>query len=97
VGHIHLRVEEIAPTEAAAADTTESMQTILTLVKSMDNAAGGTPVDPQMQSMVDSILVERHSDRAILTATIPTPLLEHMLNSPQDMRVMPVPGAEAHR
>jgi hypothetical protein len=50
-----------------------------------------------MQSMVDSILVERHSDRAILTATIPTPLLEHMLNSPQDMRVMPVPGAEAHR
>ena len=41
IGKIHLRVEEIAPSDAAAADTTESLQTILVLVKSMANTGRG--------------------------------------------------------
>lgn len=92
IGHIHLRVEEIAPNESAAADSTESLQMLLTLVHSLESSGGVQPFDPDMRSFLDSMEVVRHEDRAVLTATVPTPLLEHLLNSPSDMRAVPGAG-----
>lgn len=94
VGHIHLRVEEIAPSEAAAADTTESVQTVLRLVRTMEDSAGGAHFDEPTRAMLNSIKVERHSNNAVLTATIPTALLQHALDSPQEMRSLPAPGSD---
>lgn len=94
VGHVHLRVEEIAPTERSAADTTESLQTVLTLIKSMENSGVIQPTDQQTRALVNSISIERNGERAILTATIPTSLLQHWLASPEDIRATPLPGAE---
>jgi hypothetical protein len=85
-GHIHLKVEEIAPTESAAADTAESMQSVLTLVKAMDAADQNGPFDPQTRSLLTSINVERHETRVVLTATVPAALLEHWLDTPQELR-----------
>lgn len=93
VGHIHLRVEEIAPSEAAAADTSESVQTVLRLVRTLEDSEGGGRFDQPTRAMLNSISVERHSNKAVLTATIPTALLQHALNSPQDIREMPAPGS----
>ncbi|MGC2637329.1 MAG: hypothetical protein WA294_09135 [Acidobacteriaceae bacterium] len=93
VGHVHLRVVEIAPTERAAADTTESLQTILTLVKSMESGGGNQPFDEQTRTLVNSIAVERHGREAVLTATVPTALVEHMLNSPPEMKELPLGDA----
>jgi hypothetical protein len=97
VGRIHLRVEEIAPTDAAAADTTESLQTILTLLKSLQSSGGGQPIDPQVQSLVNSVAVERHGNRAFVTAIVPTELLQHLLNSPQEMSALPIGGNEPQK
>ncbi|HEX4006880.1 MAG TPA: hypothetical protein VHX60_11960 [Acidobacteriaceae bacterium] len=94
VGRIHLRVEEIAPTDAAAADTTESLQTILTLLKSLQSSGGNTPIDPQMQTVVNSVTVERHGNKAVVTATIPSELVQHVLASPQEMSALPLAGRE---
>lgn len=97
IGKIHMRIEEIAPNDAAAADTTESLQTILVLVKSMENAAGpagGQPAfDPDVRAFINSVDVERHRNQAVLTATIPTALLQRMMNTPQDMKKMGVPDS----
>lgn len=97
IGKMHMRIEEIAPSDAAAADTTESLQTILVLVKSMENAAGPaggqTAFDPDVRSFINSIEVERHRNQAVMTATIPTGLVQSMLSAPEDLKKMGVPDS----
>jgi hypothetical protein len=90
IGKVHLRVEEIAPSDGAAADTTESLQTILTLVKSMANTGVSEPFDADARTLINSIAVERHRNQAVLTATIPTGLLQRVMSSPQDLKSLPV-------
>jgi hypothetical protein len=92
IGKIHLRIEEIAPNESAAADSTESLQMLLTLVHSLETSGGVQPFDPEMRGFFDSMDVVRHDNRAVLTATVPTPLLEHMLNSPSEIKALPGSG-----
>jgi hypothetical protein len=84
---------QIAPTDGAAADTTESLQTILVLVRSMANSAGTSSYDPETRSMINSISVERHRNEAVLTATIPAALVQRTISDPQQFRALPVPQA----
>lgn len=97
VGHISLKVEEIAPTERAAADTTESLQTILTLLKSLETSGGNQNFDEQTRALVNSMTVERHGNQAVLKATVPTSLLERMLSTPQDVQQFSLPGGGAKK
>jgi hypothetical protein len=92
-GHIHLKVEEIAPNERAAADTAESVQTVLTLVKAMQAANVNGPFDAETRSLLSSIDVQRHETRVQLTAVVPSALLQHWLDSPQEMRLETDAGA----
>lgn len=95
IGKIHLRVEEIAPTDSAAADTTESLQTILVLVKSLQNTPGNQPFDADTRAFLNSISVDRHRNRAVLTATVPTALVQRLMNAPQELRAAPLPSSAA--
>jgi hypothetical protein len=95
IGKIHLRVEEIAPSDAAAADTTESLQTILTLVKALQNSGVSQPFDAETRAFLSSAAVERKENRVLLTATVPPAMLEHLLNSQQDRKTMPMAGGDA--
>lgn len=92
-GHIHLKVDEIAPNERAAADTAESLQSVLTLVKALESASINGPFDADTRSTLSSVKVERDGMRVQLTATIPATLLQHWLDSPQQMRLAAEPGA----
>jgi hypothetical protein len=91
IGKVHLRVEEIAPNDGAAADTVESLETILVLVKSMANTPGAGTYDTDARALINSIVVERHRNEAVLTATLPTALLQRAMNHPQELKVLPVP------
>jgi hypothetical protein len=93
IGKMHLRVEEIAPTEGAAADTTESLQTILVLLRSLENTNAAAPFDPSTREFLNSINVDRHGDRAVLTATVPTAMVQRFLSTPANLRPLP-PGDE---
>ena len=93
IGKIHLRVEEIAPSDTAAADTTESLDTILVLVKSMANTASATPFDSDTRTMINSIAVERHRNQTVLTAVIPTGLLQRAMSSPRELKTLSVPNS----
>ncbi|MGC2618988.1 MAG: hypothetical protein WA414_08115 [Acidobacteriaceae bacterium] len=97
VGHIRLKVEEMAPTERAAADTTESLQTILMLVKGIENSGDAQVFDANMRALLASVDVERRSNEVLLTATIPVGLLEHMLDAQEETKPVPVPAPAAKK
>ncbi len=78
VGAVHLRIEQIAPTEQAAAEATRSLGALLALFKSMEHIRPEVPGDVAMGQVIDSLKIEQHKDRAVLTGTIPVELLQQM-------------------
>jgi len=80
-GALHLRVDEIARSEAEAAESTQSLTTLLNLFRSLQTAQQPTPRTPSdvaMRQFTESILIEQHKDRTTLTATIPTETLRKL-------------------
>ncbi len=68
-GSIHLKVEEIAPNDETAQHTVETMTTLLGILRGVQSAQPAqTPGAEAMRKLVDSIEVQRHKDRAVLTA-----------------------------
>ncbi len=82
LGSLRVRVEEIAPSQAAAAATTTAAQNLLGLlslaVRSVQNNAGSR----DYAALLDSATVEQHKNRTVLTATVPLTLV-HQLTSSQ--------------
>ncbi len=81
LGTLHLRIEQIAPSDADAARATEMLRTLLTLLKTVQQTQtqmqpGGS--DPALQQMTDSMKIEQRRDRAILTANIPLELVKQL-------------------
>jgi hypothetical protein len=72
-GSIHLKVEEIAPNDETAQHTVETMTTLLGILRGIQSAQPAqTPGAEAMRKLVDSIELERHKDRAVLTAAATT-------------------------
>jgi len=72
-GSVHLRVEEIAPTEDAAAHTVETITGLLNLVRGFQSAQPAqTPGAQALRALMDSVQLEHHKDRAVLTAVAST-------------------------
>jgi hypothetical protein len=77
-GTVRLRVEEIAPTEKDAARSTEALSTLLALLRSLQRASNDTPRDAAVMQAIESIKIEQHKDRAVLTASIPLDLVKQI-------------------
>jgi len=77
-GSVRLRVEQIAPTEADAARSAESLSTLLGLFRSIQRLQQGTPADATMAQAIDSLKIERHGDRAVMTGNVPIDLLKQL-------------------
>jgi len=81
VGTLHLRIEQISPTEADAARAAATLNTLLGLFKSIQQIQPRNPSDAAFLQMVASLKLEQRKDRAVLTATIPTQLLQQFAGS----------------
>jgi hypothetical protein len=87
VGALHLRVEQIAPTEAEAARSVNALgglvhliQAIQPKVEAQSDAADAAAV----RQFTGSIKLEQHKDRAVLTANLPLGLLRSLsVDSPR--------------
>ncbi len=85
LGTLHLRIEQIAPTEPDAAHATETLTGLLALVKSVERTQ--MQMQPQTSSnaafreLTDSAKIEQHKDRAVLTANIPLELVKQLTSS----------------
>ena len=78
---LHLRIDEIARDEAEAAQTTGSLNALLSLARNLQQIQQPTPRTPDdaaIRQFMDSLAIVQHKDRAILTATIPTEVFKHL-------------------
>jgi hypothetical protein len=81
VGALHLRVEQIAPTESEAAQSTEALGNLLHLVQAIQpkvEAQSDKPDAAAERELMASLKIEQHKDRAVLTANLPTELLKKL-------------------
>jgi hypothetical protein len=82
LGTLHLRIEQIAPTDTDAAQATTTLATLLTLGKSIEQTESQmhpkAPPDAEIRELISSAKVEQHKDHAILTANIPLDLVKKL-------------------
>jgi len=79
---LRLRIEDIAPTNADAARATETLTTLLSLFKTVQQAQARTSSDAALREMTDSVKIEQQKDRAVLTASIPLDLIKQLTAAP---------------
>lgn len=98
LGTLRLRIEQITPNEADAVKATDTLNTLLALVKSVQQVQAqmqtgshpgtqsgmqaGTQTDADFRKLTDSARVERHKDSAMLTANIPLELVKQLASEP---------------
>lgn len=90
LGTIHLRIEQIATTDAEAARATETLASLLTLMKSVQQAQAQIQphptTDAAFRELTDSTKIEQHKDRAVLTANIPLELVKQLAAPNTDLQ-----------
>jgi hypothetical protein len=80
LGSLRLRVEEIAPSQAAAAATTTALQNVLGLLSAAMSSIESNPANQNYRTMLNSATVEQHRNRAVFTTTIPLDLVKQLTN-----------------
>jgi hypothetical protein len=81
LGNLHLRVEEIAPSQAEAAATTNSLQSMLGLLSAAMTTVGNNPQSKDYRTLIHSAAVTQHGSRTVLTATVPVDLVKQLAGS----------------
>ena len=74
-GTLHLRVEELAPSENEAQQTATNLSTILNLIRGFTPGTG-TPQDVALHQAVESLKVEQKKSRVVLTGSVSPTLLQ---------------------
>src|ERR1700723_1606473 len=82
LGTLHLRVEQITPTDTDAAHATATLATLVTLGKSIEQTEAqlhpNAPPDAGVRQLINSAKAEQHRDHAVLTANIPIDLVKRL-------------------
>ena len=79
LGAIHFRAEAFTQNEQAAEQLTTQANTFLGIFQSAEVSASGHTPDPDIKSALESLKVEQHKDRAVLTAKLPVALIRKMV------------------
>lgn len=88
-GALRLRVEEIAPTDGAAMNTAEGLDTMLSLLRTLEHSLPGNQGNPEIQGVLNSMKVDHHGNRAVVTATVPDSLLQQIVATPSRLGATP--------
>jgi hypothetical protein len=80
LGALHLRIEQVAATDADASRAVETLTTLLVVLKSVQQTQmqmhPNMPSDAEIHELMNSAKIEQHKDRAVLTANIPLDLVK---------------------
>jgi hypothetical protein len=90
-GLVHLRVEEIAPSETIAAAQKAALQTILDLSRMLANPLGESPSNHGLKEVLKTAEVTQNHDRVIVKAAIPASALSSITSGAAQMAA---PGAQ---
>lgn len=89
-GKTKLRVEEFAPTPEDASKSADAIGNLLYFARGLENMARPDATHTDLVALLNSAQVTHRKDRAFFTATIPTSLLEKLMNSPVDLQTAPI-------
>ena len=81
IDSLHLRVEQIAPSEGDAGRSAEALSSLLHLVQLIQpkvEAQSDAGDAAAVREFTSSIKIEQHKDRAVLTASVPVELLKQL-------------------
>src|ERR1700744_1383314 len=93
-GALHLRVEEIAPTELAATVSSDALNTMVAIGRAAENNLPSAMTNADIRDLLNSTDIEHKNDRAVVTATLPIALLQKLVTAPNSLRSLPQPGAK---
>jgi hypothetical protein len=79
---LHLRAEAFS-TEEEAQNLTDQVSAFLNLFHAAENSVATRETDPDLKAFFDSLRIERHGNRAVLTAAIPPGFLRKVVGEPQ--------------
>ncbi len=88
-GALRLRIEEIAPNGAAATLSADSVSGLVSIAKTAENALPNAFTNPDTKTLLNSVAIEHHNDRAVVTATIPLGLLRKITPAPESQPSSP--------
>lgn len=71
LGAVHLKAEAFTGSEDDAKRATDQIKTYLALFSSAEISVSGHGSDPDVKQFFNSLKVEQHSDRTVLTAIVP--------------------------
>ncbi len=77
-GSLHLRVEEIAPSEEKAASQATAIATLVTLARGFTMPLGDNPANNGLKELVKTAEVTQKRDRVVVTAVLPSSFLASM-------------------
>jgi hypothetical protein len=101
-GSLHLRVEEIAPTQDKAANQAAALATIVTLARGFTSPLGDTSTNNSLKELLKTAEITQKQERVIVTATLPSSFLTSLSqdvqptqtqNSPSSSASQPAPNA----
>ena len=78
LGSVHLRVEEIAPTEDTAASQAAALGTLVTVARGFALPTGKSKADDVLAQLLKSAEVTQHGERVVVSATLPAGFLAHL-------------------
>lgn len=88
-GALHLRIEEIAPTESAATASADTLSALVSIARIAENSPLSKGDNADLRSLLNSAQVEHSKDRAIATATIPAAFVQRLLTAPDSLHSLP--------
>jgi hypothetical protein len=71
LGAVHLRAEAFTGSDDDAKQAVDKLKTFLALFSTAEVSVSGKGPDPDVKKFFDSVKLEQHNDRAVLTATVP--------------------------
>jgi hypothetical protein len=74
-GSLHLRVEEIAPSEDKATTQAAALATLVTLARGFTAPLAGNSANNGLKELLKTAEVTQHHDRVVVTATLPSSFL----------------------
>lgn len=74
-GSLHLRVEEIAPSEQKAQSQAASLATLVTLARGITLPLGSNSANNSLKELLSTAAVEQKRDRVVVTANLPPSFL----------------------
>jgi hypothetical protein len=93
-GALHLRIEEIAPTEMAATVSSDALNTMVAIGRAAENNLPSAMTNADIRDLLNSTDVEHKNDRTVVTATLPVALLQKLVTAPNSLRSLPQPGVK---